>query len=240
MFNSSVLDVAIGMVFVYLLLSLMCSAASELIELALKNRAKDLERGLRELLQDPNGNTLVKKVYYHPLVSALFEVAYKPTPQGRLRRLLTQVKLPSYIPSRTFALVLLDTIFPAQQAIPGGTAGATSTTTTTTQASLNAFNNLRTNIATLGNAKVEEALRALVDAAENDVAQARENIEKWFDASMDRVSGWYKRRTQIFLLILGVLVSMALNADSVLIAQRLSADKSLRDTVVSAAQDYAR
>ncbi len=46
MFNSTILDVAIGMIFVYLLLSLMCSAASEIIELMLKKRAIDLEHRL--------------------------------------------------------------------------------------------------------------------------------------------------------------------------------------------------
>ena len=50
MFNSTILDVAIGMIFIYLLLSLMCSAANEMIELMLKKRAIDLERGIRELL----------------------------------------------------------------------------------------------------------------------------------------------------------------------------------------------
>src|SRR5436190_9590674 len=58
MFNSDIMDLAIGMIFVYLLLSLMCSAANEVIELWLKNRAADLEKGLRELVitqtvQDP-------------------------------------------------------------------------------------------------------------------------------------------------------------------------------------------
>ena len=51
MFNTSILDVAIGMVFIYLLLSLLCTATNELIELLLKKRATDLERGIRELLQ---------------------------------------------------------------------------------------------------------------------------------------------------------------------------------------------
>jgi len=72
MFNTTVIDVVIGLVFVYLLLSLMCSAANEMIEGWLKNRAADLERGLRELLKDPQGNGLVKKVYDHPLISGLF------------------------------------------------------------------------------------------------------------------------------------------------------------------------
>ena len=42
MFNSNILDVAIGMIFIYLLRSLMCSAANEIIELMLKKRAIDL------------------------------------------------------------------------------------------------------------------------------------------------------------------------------------------------------
>ncbi len=43
MFGSQILDVAIGMIFVFLLLSLMCSALNEIIEAKLKNRAKSLE-----------------------------------------------------------------------------------------------------------------------------------------------------------------------------------------------------
>ena len=46
MFNSNIIDVAIGMIFIYLLLSIMCSAANEIIELMLKKRAIDLERGI--------------------------------------------------------------------------------------------------------------------------------------------------------------------------------------------------
>ena len=51
MFNTTIIDVAIGMVFIYLLLSLLCTATNELIELLVKKRATDLERGIRELLQ---------------------------------------------------------------------------------------------------------------------------------------------------------------------------------------------
>ena len=60
MFGSAILDVAVGMTLLYLLLSLICSAAGELIEGFLKNRAKGLEKGLRELLQDPDGAGLVQ------------------------------------------------------------------------------------------------------------------------------------------------------------------------------------
>ena len=110
MFNSTILDVAIGMIFVYLLLSLMCSAANELIELWLKNRAADLERGLRELLKDKDGSGLVNDLYSHQLVNGLFEGEYKPGLLGLANRLLGRVNLPSYVPPRNFALALMDLI----------------------------------------------------------------------------------------------------------------------------------
>jgi hypothetical protein len=46
MLGSEMLDIAIGMISTYLLLSLICSAINELIEHQMKNRAADLERGI--------------------------------------------------------------------------------------------------------------------------------------------------------------------------------------------------
>ena len=240
MFNTAILDVVIGMVFVYLLLSLMCSAASELLELWLKNRAVDLERGLRELLQDPTGQGLVNKIYNHPLISGLFEGPYDPNALGKVKRALGRVKLPSYIPARTFVLALLDTALRDIPTTTKGTVASTPSGTTPGSSSTDAFSTLRSGISGIREAKVEQALRSLVDAADNDVARARANIENWFDAKMDRVAGFYKRRSQVFVLIIGLFVTIAVNADSVLIAKRLSADKSMRESLVSAAQDYAR
>src|SRR3954468_22948980 len=54
MFNSAIIDTAIGIVFVYLLLSLICSAVGEAIESIMRNRATDLERGIRELVSEEN------------------------------------------------------------------------------------------------------------------------------------------------------------------------------------------
>jgi hypothetical protein len=53
MLGSQVLEVAIGLVLMYLLLSLICSSIREAIEAGQKARALDLERGIRELFQDP-------------------------------------------------------------------------------------------------------------------------------------------------------------------------------------------
>ena len=65
-FHFALLDLAVGLGFVYLLLRLLCSAVNELVEGWCKKRASDLERGLRELLKDPDGAGLVAQLYDHP------------------------------------------------------------------------------------------------------------------------------------------------------------------------------
>ena len=267
MFNSTILDLVIGMIFVYLLLSLMCSAANEIIELHLKNRAVDLERGIRELLNDRDrASGIVEAIYKHPLVNGLFEKSYNPDRLTKWRRFLGHVNLPSYIPARNFALALMDTKLvsakegegqseakatPAQ-GLPSGASGATPPSSAGAQFVVNVqppapqpppnpnvVPTLRENIETFPD-DVKRALTALVDAAGNDAAKARENIENWYNSSMDRVSGWYKRRSQVFVLIIGFMVAIALNADSIVIAKKLWSDKPLRDSLVAAADAYAK
>jgi len=95
------LDVVIGLVFVYLVASLIASAVNELFENRLNYRSKDLERGIKELL-DHDGSDIVKKLYDHPLISGLFRGTYD---EARAKN-----QLPSYIPSRNFALALMDIV----------------------------------------------------------------------------------------------------------------------------------
>src|SRR3984957_3320408 len=61
MFNSSVLDVAIGLIFVYLLLGLMCTTVNEWLAQAFKTRAATLKEGIRRLLHaPPDGTYLIR------------------------------------------------------------------------------------------------------------------------------------------------------------------------------------
>ncbi len=256
---SFVVDVAIGLIFVYLLLSLMCSAANEIIELWLKKRAIDLERGIREMLAPGSGSgseDIVEKLYDHALINNLFDTSYKKSGIKNPLRYVWRTHLPSYIPARSFALALMDLVKPAAAAGASGATGATPATNfelNLTQPPAappapgtdnNPLTPLRQGIATSDLLKpvpdVQRGLLALVDAAGNDVAKARENIENWFNNSMDRVSGWYKRRTQLAILILGLLLTVAMNVDSLTIVKKLSTDKALRDSLVAASVEYAK
>src|SRR5436309_8077232 len=111
MFGMEMLDVAIGIAFVYLLVSLLCSAIVEGAEAILKRRSKDLEMGVGELLRDPK---LVSRLYNHPLINGLFKGTYAPGMRN----------LPSYIPSRSFALAIMDLLMSPDAAQHAGVAGA--------------------------------------------------------------------------------------------------------------------
>lgn len=211
MFGSEILEVAVGMVFIYLLLSLICSAVNELIERQLKNRAKDLECGLRELLNDPKGTDLVKKLYGHGMISGLFKGDYDP--QGSKRN------LPSYIPARNFAMALLNIIDPEES----GSAG---------------LDPVRKAVGEIQNSQVKSALASMVNDAAGDLGKFRTNLESWFNSSMDRVSGWYKRRSQLIIFSSGLVIALLLNVNSVTVANDLWLHKAQRDTLVSAAQGY--
>ncbi len=51
-FGSSVLDVAIGLAFVYLLLGVFCTTVNEWIAAMLKTRSKMLKESLRRMLDE--------------------------------------------------------------------------------------------------------------------------------------------------------------------------------------------
>src|SRR3569832_2310183 len=126
---SFIIDVAIGLVFVYLLLSLMCSAANEIIELWLKKRAIDLERGIREMLapgSKSGARDIVQKLYDHALVNNLFDSTYNGSRIGSPLRYVLRTHLPSYIPARSFAQALMDLV--ARPAAAGGASGTTGST----------------------------------------------------------------------------------------------------------------
>ena len=101
MFDSAILDVAIGLAFVLLLVSLLVSAVCEMLAGWLKWRSANLRDGLEHLLQSQEARN---QVYNHPLIKGLTKVNAKGAQWNGGRN------GPSYIPSRTFALALIDVL----------------------------------------------------------------------------------------------------------------------------------
>ena len=76
MLDFSALDVAVGLFFLWFVLSLICSALNEIVASALKWRSKTLGEGIENLLsgtdvQTKEGTDLAQEVYNHPLIQSL-------------------------------------------------------------------------------------------------------------------------------------------------------------------------
>jgi len=235
--NSETLEVAIGMSFLFLFVSLICTAIKEWLEGIFKWRAMDLERALRVLLADPDG-TLTAQLLQHPLLFSLFPGRYDPaqlrsswlSPGHSLHlRLSHRRNLPSYIPAAQFANALLDSV--ARGPVPQD---ASSGADELHPGSLS-LDAVRQGALALSSAHLRRAVLSALDQCGGDLATARQNIETWFNGTMDRAAGWYKRRTQALLFLLGVGIAAVVNIDAIHIMGRLTADKTFREVVVKEA-----
>lgn len=274
MFNSPALDIAIGLVFIFLLYSLLATSIQEAISTGMSLRAKMLRKSIVEnMLSDTpeiskweaawfkfkawvrqvgallkvvpkkECDALGDRFYKHPLIKNYGESHFFP--------------IPSYIPRDNFSAVLVDIM-------------------------LKDFND---NISVIAKAKIqngvtqtqaelEELLRSLPDAQKireilthhiscyddttqsyacylpketcrilemhlrnsyNELHTFCNRLESWFDDSMRRVSGWYKRKTQFILFLIGLGIAFFFNVDTIEISSRLSTDKDARDKLVNMA-----
>src|SRR5215471_8696371 len=85
------------MVLVYLLLSLVATAGQETLARWSHSRSQFLERGMRELLAEPE---LVAAIYSHPMIASLYRGTYAEAKEAK--------QLPSYIPAKNFSAAFLD------------------------------------------------------------------------------------------------------------------------------------
>jgi hypothetical protein len=102
LFGSAVLDVAIGLIFVYLLLSILCTAANEWIAGLTQSRAVVLAKSISQLLDaqptkgDETPTGFLTEFYAHPLTKGMMRGERHPT----------------YLSTRVFAKVVMDLATP--------------------------------------------------------------------------------------------------------------------------------
>lgn len=130
-----------------------------------------------------------------------------------IQGLAQEGKTPSYIPAQYFSTVL-EAVLKARKI---------------------AGTDLSAMIQNLPEGKLKQQLSAIAGRAGNEAAALRTEVERWFDTTMDRVSGWYKRQAQKIVLGVAFALVIAMNADSCAVFRALWQNSSLRDTVVAAA-----
>jgi hypothetical protein len=228
-FGSEILDVAVGLILIFLLFSLIMTAVNETIDAILKRRARNLEKALWELLgsqpaqgQSAQGSTPDKAAgalaafYNHPLIFALYQGGFRPSaaPAGdgspkrsRIANLVPQASGPSYIPARTFAQAVMALAETTKSLPPDSPA--------------------------------MRAYTLFASSAQGNAERIRAELEGWYDGIMDRASGWYRRQTQWILLIGGFLLAIILNVNAFTLARHLSVDQELTRRMVEIAAGAA-
>jgi hypothetical protein len=231
--STAIVDVAIGIAFVYLFFSLICSVVNEAIAGFLSLRAKNLVAGITSLFSESktaDGKQFVQAIYEHGLVRGLFKdptpaaagaLAAIPAELSKAAQRLKKVSLPSYIPAGTFATALIDTIAPP---------------TTATRS----LDDVRKAITALPDNLTKEALMSLIASTQKDLPEFEQKVEAWYNASMDRAAGWYKRNAQTFLLAIALVVTVALNVDTLHIAETLWNNPVARQATADLAQNYVK
>lgn len=212
-----IIQVAIGIMFVWIILAIITSQIQEWVASILAWRSSMLETTITQIL----GNETIKdRVYNHPLIQGLYTNHGKRKPGG--------------IPQDKFALILFEEVMNSDVTIKDAK---------------NAFDRLRKNVATLktmeGRAELKDFATSLdtlligieekADDATHAITEARMRVESWFNNSMERLGGAYRRRVQIVAIIAGISVSAVLNVDTAAIVNSLWNDPLVRQAVVAQA-----
>ena len=230
MFGSDVLDVAIGVVVVYLLFALVTSTGQELVARMLKLRSRDLEDGIQMLIEGKKPVPGSDLSWVERTLRRFWWFFKRPdrepsalTSNVRGHRLMRGLgENPSYVGAPTFARALIAT-------------GANGDGGSSPQDVVNGLRRIEIDDGVSDS--IAAALQPLVDEAKGDIDKFRASVEDWFDDGMTRVSGWYKRRAQLVLLVLGVAVAATFNVDSIQLVESLQTDPSVREALVELAPE---
>ena len=130
---------------------------------------------------------------------------------------------PSYLAGGTVALALMGSLLKQQ-----GTASATG------------FTDVKSAIDNMPASNLKEALQASALQANQDIDALRQGIATWFDDSIDRLSGAYKRKMKWIAMLIGLVVAIAFNADSFNVATTLWNDADRRASAVEVAIHIAK
>jgi hypothetical protein len=208
----TILDVAISLALIYLALSIFCSALKEWVARWLDLRSTTLRASIELILQDSTTGGIAAAFHAHPLITGLR---------------FAKVPYPAYIPTQTFARALADLALQRVQpplagtgkaatAVPAGGAGAASAIA------------IPPGTRTL--------LETLLRGSLGDIAEVEARLGKWFDDSMERASGWYKRKAQLIIVGIAAVLTIGLKVDTIAITKQIWVDPTLRAALVQRAQ----
>ena len=242
MTGSIALDVVIGLVFIYLLYSLFATVIMEIINTFCGLRARNLRYALLRILKDEKDtkwylervlykvvNFFIKPIGFsiNLINDGMFKAFYN-RPSIKYLSAGGTANQPSYISPQNFSKTLLDVIQYSDEE-------------TNINNSDSLIEKIRRGISKLPDDSDTKAhLESLLVDAQYDLEKFKKLLELWFEDTMERAVGWFKRRVQFVLFVLGFVLAVSFNADTLAIIKKLSIDPEGRAQLVELATQYTK
>ena len=95
-----------------------------------------------------------------------------------------------------------------------------------------AFSGAESNLYKLIRSYVDD-LRRTGTIIDSSIADFRDNMATWFDNTMKRSNGWYRRHAKKASFVIGMILAIAFNIDAVNITSTLWTQPTLRKAIVT-------
>jgi hypothetical protein len=223
----SLLNVAAAIVGVYIILALITSHITEQIGAMLDMRGQKLYDGIKALVTDAQAlqaaagkqpDALVTYIYEHPLISNI-----SASPKHK----------PSYIPTRVFTLSFIDGV---RDIFTHDSENNVLRLPEILAAPPELLADLARRAGGMPDGNLKRTLVTVLQNNDSTYEGALKGIDALFDSAMQRVSGWYKRWAAAVLAVVGAIIVIALNADTIAIIQSFSASPAQTAAYVSAVE----
>ncbi len=219
-----ILDLVAGILFIYFVLSIISSSAVEMVMATLRIRSQVLTDWLNSIFNKTLITTSGQQV---PLGQAIMD-------HCSITALSPNGKAPSYIDAKNFVSALLEKITYEPQN-PESIAVTLDDYIEKIKASGALSSELKRVILTYAN-EAKNTYASLSQKTESEIDLFTEKLEKWFDSSMDRITGTLKTKyIRPFTLIVAIITTLAMNADSIAISKYLYNNPEARSKIADMA-----
>ena len=258
-----IINVAISLIFIYLILSLFLSAIQEYITSILEWRAKDLKSNITKLLDGKNDfetSTVAKQLYQNTLINS-----FNQEGNNVLKKLFPKLRVsqgPSYINSQIFSAALLELLREEynfdwdkynnnlseiadllevayqesnQRKNPPEAESARLEATKLDQSRAEDLSHLPPELLKILATLARQA-KYRVMTTEFTIKEFQKEIAYWFDSSMERASGVYKRNAAGLALLIGFLIAVIGNVDTIYMINRLYTEPALNSAISKLAE----
>jgi hypothetical protein len=217
-------DIIIAMIFIYAFFASLVSGVNELIVQVLAMRGRVLFEGIAMMLGElpkDTGSWIVREFKTAKRRLGFADIQYAQRT------------------SALFAHPLIDTLSPPGSSRPSYISPKTFSTALVYVLSIDgSVEKLRKSLEDRSK-PLNKLIGPMLDEAKDNLDVFKAKVEEHYNAVMDRASGWYKRRTQFMMFLVGLILAGCLNVDSIYVVQQLQKNPEQVQKLVAAASEYS-